>query len=368
MLGLGLDPQPAEAAPSPPTVPPGIVPFSNDETFAPSSFWRAPLAPDAPLHPDSARWARNVCQQFDFDPDTGRPYPDAVTGNAWFSHDAGGSPLYVVGPHAPTQTVNLTHEWVPNEDPLRASWLYVPVPDGMVVGNSMDASVCIWQPSTDTMWEFWVMQPVTGRPYAWEARWGGTMRHASQSIGVYQARSENGAQYEWPNWGHTASSLPINAGAVQPEEIDRGYIGHALHLTVGNTATSKLWPAQRTDGDGYWWRRTNGTMGTWRTGATHTAYPDLVPEGARLRFPATLDLAPYSGLTRLLAEAIRDHGMIVTDITYGGCSIRFRESTTYRAAGLPSPWNTRITDWPSNILWRMPLHQLQVVHPDVSRT
>jgi hypothetical protein len=356
--------------PPPSAFPPGAVPFSNDEMFLADSFWRQPLAPDAPLHTDSERWARNVCEQFDCDWLTPQDDPHvnqragAQPGNAWFSHSAGGSPLYVVGPDQPTQKVYLPPTGSAADGLLQSKWDAVPLPtEDLVAGNSSDKTVCVWQPSTETMWEFWVFNPVTGQPWNYQARWGGCMKYTDQNPGVYGNRYLDGVQYEWYVEGHTASSLPVNACAIQPEELDAGYIGHALHLTVGQAATSFLSPARRTDGSGKWWHWTDGQWGQWRSGATEASYPDMVPEGAHLRFPADLDLAPYTGLTRLLVEAIRDFGMIITDITHGGCSIRFRESSTYLAAGLPSPWPSRFTGWPNDYLWAMPLHRLQVLQP-----
>jgi hypothetical protein len=377
MFGLELDALPGPAAstpPPPPGLPPGAVPFSNDEMFLPTGYWRKPLAPDAPLHPDSDRWARNVCEQFDCRWDTPQDStrvwqrPGAMPGNAWFSHGAGGSPLYVVGPDQPTQKVYLVPTGSAADSLLQEKWNAVPVPDGVVAGNSSDKTVCIWQPSTDKMWEFWVWNKVTDQPWNYQARWGGAMYRASESRGWYASRfDEFGNRFEWYVEGHTATSAPVNAGAVQPEEIARGYIGHALHLTTGNAARwdQFLPPARRSDGDGTWWKWTDGEWGQWRSGAQNLSYPDMVPEGAYLRFPADLDLSPYTGLTRMLVEAIRDYGMFITDRTHGGCSIRFRELTTYTAAGLPNPWTGLITDWPNNYIWAMPLHRLQVVDPAI---
>jgi hypothetical protein len=353
---------------APVTIPAGITPFRTEEMLSPDSFWRKPLAADVPLLADR-RWARNLCAQMDLDPDTPATathpalLPGALPGNAWFNKDAGGSPLYVVGPNQPTQRVRLIPPGTASDGDLQASWEAVPVPDVVTPGNSGDKSVCIWQPSTDTMWEFWVWE---GTPGAYTAKWGGTMREASQNIGVYQNQpAAFGSRWQWSNWGHTASSLPINAGAIQPEEIDRGFIGHALHMVAGWTAREFVWPAQRCDGPGKWYLRADGTWGTWRSGAQFLTYPDMVPEGCRLRFPADLDLAPYTGVTRMLVEAVRDYGLVITDQTGVGCGIRFRESTTYTAAGQPNPWTSRMPKWPHEYMWAMPWHRLEVIDPAV---
>ena len=61
----------------------------------------------------------------------------------------------------------------------------------------------IWQPKTDTLWEFW---QASKQSDGWHASWGGAIKHVSQSRGYYTTNSWPGLSQ--PNWGATATSLP----------------------------------------------------------------------------------------------------------------------------------------------------------------
>jgi hypothetical protein len=127
----------------------------------------------------------------------------------------------------------------------------------------------------------------------------------------------------------TAAGVPLPPGLITKEDIDRGWIDHALSIGLANSGSDSLlragafaFPAQRSDG-----RSTAG---------------DSIPEGARLVLDPDLDVAAL-GLTpfvRMLAEAAQKYGMIVHDGSEGTV-VYAEDPTPYVAEGQPNfyrPW------------------------------
>ena len=85
----------------------------------------------------------------------------------------------------------------------------------------------IWQPSTDTLWEFWQASKQYG---GWHASWGGAIKHVSQSPGYYTPNSWPGLSAS--NWGGTATSLPVIGGTMLVRDLRSPWIRHALALDL----------------------------------------------------------------------------------------------------------------------------------------
>ncbi len=140
-------------------------------------------------------------------------------------------------------------------------------------------------------------------PGEWHAAYGGIVQEASASPGYYRnLLDSNGAVQEQANWGAAATGLPLAAGLITREDVDRGSIDHALAIGLSNRSGSSIIragsfasPAQRSDG--------------------RSDDPNSIPEGARLRLDPSLDIAslPLSPFARMLAEAAQRYGMIVQD-------------------------------------------------------
>jgi len=203
----------------------------------------------------------------------------------------------------------------------------VPVPADAHGAAGTDGEVEIYQPSTNSYWDFWRFQKdSTG---AWEACWGGIIKNVSQSDGIFPN-----------NTGATATSLPLIGANPRIEELQAGHIDHAIGLTIGDVASADLaktvipantpnatngvsWPATRTDG--------------------YSTNPLAVPEGLRFRLPASLDLNQYnlSPVAKTIAVAAQKYGFVVNDSCHEPCiSIRLGDPTAYTAAGLPNPYTT----------------------------
>ena len=173
----------------------------------------------------------------------------------------------------------------------------VPIPSDAKPAAGTDGHMTVYQPSSDTLWEFW---QASKKADGWHASWGGVITNVSRSPGYYTNAS-------WPSlaasdgwhWGATATSLPVIAGTIMIDELRRGRIDHALALAIPNACAGRFtWPAQRTDGT-----------------ATAT---DCLPEGAHLRIDPAVDLSKLTlpRVTRILAEAAQRYGIIVRDRTH----------------------------------------------------
>ena len=218
----------------------------------------------------------------------------------------------------------------------------VPFPEGAMPSSvpypDTDSEISVYQPDwtdgadagTGRLWEFWhASSPAQNAPDAgplpwgtpsyadsqWHVDWGGRVTYVSSNPGhpvdryrggtlaeeTAAANSQDG--YESKSWLATATSLPLLAGEVTFQDWASGHIRHAVGLALTSTCAKYVWPAQRADGS-----------------------PDAgVPEGTRLRLPASFVVDPSAPkLLQMIEEAVRDYGFVVWD-TSGGVSLRFEQ-------------------------------------------
>ena len=100
----------------------------------------------------------------------------------------------------------------------------------------------------------------------------------------------------FPKWSTTAAQLPLLPGVLSYDEIERGRVDHVVHATTTNISnTGVVWPARATDG-----RNTD---------------PAAVPMGAwlRLRDDVDLDALELGPQARIIAEGLREYGMVLSD-------------------------------------------------------
>jgi hypothetical protein len=205
----------------------------------------------------------------------------------------------------------------------------------VVPARGNDAQLVVWQPATDSMWEFFKL---VRKEDGWHANWGGRMTGMSSNPGWFAEK----------NWGATATGLPLLGGLITLDDLRRGEIDHALALGV-TRARSHLWswPARRTDGA--------------------TANPGAIPEGARFRLDPKLNLAALRlpALTRMIAEAAQRYGIVVRDKT--GSSVTFEAEDATRFATDPyygtGGWFGGRS--PSALLARFPWSRLQALRLDM---
>ncbi len=90
-----------------------------------------------------------------------------------------------------------------------------------------------------------------------------------------------------------AAGLPVLPGLVRYEEVAAGRIDHPVRFTAPVTQRAYLWPA--------------------RHFASSNTNPDLPPMGAWFRLRADFDTSRLAPQARVVAEALKVHGMILAD-------------------------------------------------------
>jgi hypothetical protein len=91
-----------------------------------------------------------------------------------------------------------------------------------------------------------------------------------------------------------AAGLPIFPGLVRWDEVDSGYIAHALRFVVGHSQQGFVWPATH-------------AAGTCALGS------NCPPMGLRVRLKKDVDLSGFSWRMRVILRALKEYGMFVAD-------------------------------------------------------
>ena len=258
---------------------PGPAPAGPTRLFAKDSFWNSPLSPEAPLDPTSDLLVSSLVSEV--------KRVAAVRDGPWMAARQYSTPVYVVGPDQPVVKVKLDNQTLPH---MQAAFSAVPIPANARPAEGVDQHMTVWQPSTDTLWEFW---KTSKEADGWHADWGGAIRNVSRSPGHYTKDSWPGSE---PWWGASATSLPVAGGTMMIDEFKQGRFDHALALALPKIRSGVFsWPAQRTDG--------------------RVADAAAIPAGARFRLDPNLDLDSLNlhPFVRMVAEAAQRYGMVVRD-------------------------------------------------------
>jgi hypothetical protein len=290
--------------------------------FAPDSFWNTPIA-DAPLDTKSDAYRADLLRQL-------------TSAQPWINTTQYSTPVYTVGRDQPR--VRVTLDEVANIRPdLQRAWESVPIPADAKAAGGSDKHMVVWQPSTDTMWEFWLAEK---RGDGWHARWGGKIDGVSRNPGHFTDPRD---------WGATATSLPLLGGLIRLEELAAGKIDHALALALPETRAEWFsWPAHRTDG--------------------HVRRGDSIPEGARFRIDPSLDLSKLrmKPFVRMIAEAAQKYGIVVRDKS-GAVSFYAEDPAPTGSDPYSGPNGYFAGDWLNNTLRaEFPWSRLQVVKTEMA--
>ncbi len=244
--------------------------------FAPGSYVNKPLKPGTAIDPSSSAYAAEFRRQ-------------VMRYRPWVNYAEFSTPVYTVSRRRKRVRVQLDTAY----SPLQRAWEAVPIPPQARGAAGSDQHLVVWQPSTDTLWEFCKFRREAD---GWHARWGGRLAKVSRNPGYFDIQrpispGDAGS-------GATGSGIPLLAGLIRGREMERGSIRHALAIALPETRPSQwVWPAQRTDG--FYW-----TSGVPR-----------IPEGARFRLDPKLNVdgLNLSRPATLIAKAIQRYGMVVRD-------------------------------------------------------
>jgi hypothetical protein len=303
---------------------------SAKRLFSPNSVWNRPLPRDAAIDPSSREMVAGLVQEVQREQSAGI--------GPWIQTDSYSTPLYVVGPNQPRVRVQLSDPTASWRKTLQTAFTRVPIPTYAQPAAGSDGHMTVWQPSTDTMWEFW---QASKQSDGWHASWGGAIRHVSQSPGYYTKNSWPGLSE--PNWGATATSLPVIAGTMLVRDLRSPWIRHALALDLpAPRAGEYAWPAQRTDGHGP---------------------PGSIPEGARLRIRPGVNLRAMHlpRITLMMARAAKRRGMIVRDQTGTAIGFFAQDPAGYKTDPYYGPGGVFGGQYPNKFLARFPWNKVVVL-------
>lgn len=306
-------------------------PPANPATvFAPDCFWYTPLPADVSLHPNSANFVAEFVRQ-----------KKAYYGTVSINLTSYASPVYVADANATTVRVA---EWDCQKkgfsDPkLAEQWKAVPIPAYAEPADGTDAEMTIYQPSSDTLWEFWQARKINGQ---WQACWGGCMRDVSKSRGIWQKP-----------YGTTATGLPFLGGQITAEELQRGEIKHVLGIALVDTEKWQVYsyPANRSDG----YNPKNA--------------PNRIPEGLRFRLDPAVDVdgLKMHPVGRTIAKAAQKYGFVVWDKA-GAITLRAQNPKSYTKLGQEDPYPARFKGTPTwAILNGFPWERLQFLPMDYGK-
>ena len=154
-----------------------------------------------------------------------------------------------------------------------------PIPSDAPVEHGSDHHVIVVDDSTCTLYETF---DSTRHP---DGSW------TAGSGAVWDLRSNALRPAGWTS--ADAAGLPILAGLVRYEEVASGRIDHAVRFTAPVTQRAYVWPARH------------------QAGSTSAA--TAPPMGAWFRLRADFDTSRLGPQARVVAEALKIHGMVLSD-------------------------------------------------------
>lgn len=212
----------------------------------------------------------------------------------------------------------------------------VPIPQDAVAAPGADGHLAVWQPSTDTLWEFW--QAKKRSDGEWQACWGGRIDGVSRSVG----------QFAVP-YGVAASGLPHTGYMLTFDDARTGRIDHALGLVLPDPGRGFSYPATRSDGS--------------------SSEPAAIREGTRLRLDPSVDVDALrlTPLAKAIAKAAQTYGFIVTD-RGGAVAVMAEGVDVHRGRTGEDPWAQMLSGVPSyEQLKGFPWERTQVIRRDWGR-
>jgi hypothetical protein len=265
--------------------------------FSPTSFWNTRLAPGQTLDPNSVQLVNNLVQQV------------ALSGHAGVSTVYNTPPIWIppagtsAGPVLSATNCFMTSDYNPvpagpptvpsppgpcNLFPYTPSpykWGMVPWADGIFPAHGSDANMVIYDPTTDTEFDFWRVTDPYPSP---TAGFGGRLDSESSTDGVFPVP-----------YGASASGFALLGGLPLIREARARRINHVVAINVPELECLSVAWAPATRGD-----------------CNHPG-PYNLWEGLRFRLPPSYnvsqELAAATPFVRTLATAAKRYGMIIAN-------------------------------------------------------
>ncbi len=231
--------------------------------FPPGNAWHEKVA-KLPVSPRSSAYIAAIGANLDLHPDFG-------------SSLTYGIPYAIVPARQPKVAIHFT-AYGAQSDPGP-----YPIPPGAPVEGGAssrgDRHVLVVQSGACRLYELYDAHP--NPDGSWSAASGA----------VFNLRSNRLRPDGWTS--ADTAGLPIFAGLIRYDEIQRGYIDHAIRFTVPETQAGYIHPATHF--------------------ASSSTNPSLPPMGLRLRLRASFDIAPFPRVARIILRAMKTYGLIVAD-------------------------------------------------------
>jgi hypothetical protein len=297
--------------------------------FAGTAFWYQDVS-GAPLAADSAACGSDAVRQMK------KYYGNPSQTNVIINTTDYAAPVYTVAAGVALVNVGYNNtDGTSFDTSLQTQFTGVPIPTYAVPADGSDSEMVIYQPSSDTMWEFWLTVK-TGSAY--KARWGGRLQNCSTSSGIFLPPG---------TYGTTATGLPFMGGQITIAEMTAAAggnidaIGHCLGIAFPELMPGHCWPAQRDDGPG----------------------GPVLKEGRRLRIDPGLNVAalPVNNIVKAVARAGQRYGFVIWDKS-GSVGMRAENPKAVTAQGGTDPYPALFgtsANW--NILNQMPWTSLQAL-------
>jgi len=260
--------------PGTPPAQPGPGPGSPDPTLGgcpmmpADSYWHADVR-GLQVDPSSAAWVSNI---------GGSSHVHADFGSGLWDGGPIGIPYTTVGAGQPKVPITFGYDADSDPGPYPFPW-NAPIEGGATSGG--DRHVLVVDNSTCLLYETWDSHPGSSPAAAWYAGSGAVFDLRSNALRQAGLTSAD------------AAGLPMLPGLVRYDEVAAGTVDHAIRITVPRTRNSFVWPA--------------------RHQASSSGDASRPPMGAWLRLKASVDTAGLSHDARVIAEAMRTHGVIVAD-------------------------------------------------------
>jgi hypothetical protein len=244
--------------------------------FDDTSPWNTPIGSNPAIDPNSDAMIATLG-------------PSATNGGFWINMDSWTVPVYYAYENTPRYDVSCYNSGGRCLPPFGPD---VPIPVGAQPDPSSDGHMCIVDLSSNLTWDMYRARQTSGG--GWEAEWGYVFdltKEGVQTDGIGSAR---------------ASGFPLIAGLIRKEEIEQGYIDHALVMAYNSPrAGVYVYPASVGYGGG------GGT--------------NAIPMGGRVQLdPAlNLDSLGLSPAGKVIARALQEYGAYVAD--HAGALVLFAE-------------------------------------------
>jgi hypothetical protein len=264
--------------------------------YASTSPFNQPIPRHARVAPDSPRIVRRLLGF--------GPLQHLTAGDAGTTRDAGRA-VYFNGPDDPVFVVHCTRPWgtCPVEDAR------IRIPDAARVPGGADGHLSVVDAATGWEYDFW---RVRSKPHGGGrllVAWGGRTRIDGDGLGSYAVASRFGTL----------------AGALRPEELEAGRIGHALAISVRCDSGRFVYPAMHSG---------------WPCAAAGLSDGDAPPMGTRFQLdmtPAQIDALPVPAYRKTILRAMARYGMYVAD-TGGSWAIVQESGLVTLSFGLGDRW------------------------------